>query len=237
MIQYLQDGGYPKEYLVALTLVPNDGSNSRAAKEFIAPAVESVLKQAQTVAQQAGFKGKVPQKVDFVAHSMGAVSSRWYATQMRPERVRTWISVAGANYGSKSICPYPSDGNNEICTTFKTSLQIDLLRKLNGTASQPTDPTPYGLGQDKAGIPRVPPTSSRSIFYLTIRIDPDPWITPAENAMIEGAGGLPLKLPTELPFKETSPGNYLLTENGDHDGLPQHPEVLRLVEIMLAARN
>jgi pimeloyl-ACP methyl ester carboxylesterase len=238
MLQHLVDVGYPPEYLKALNLIPNDGSSSRAAKEFIAPAIESVLQDIQTIARKAGYSGKLPQRVDFVTHSMGAVSSRWYTTQMRPERVRTWIAIAGANYGSESICPYPSSGNNEICPAFATSAAKNPLQIiLNGKPTQPIDPTPYGLGKDALPIPHIPPTSTRNILYLTIRIDPDYWINPERSAMIEGAGGLSIKIPKGVPARETSPGNYLFTGQTEHDLLPQHPDVFRLVEIMLTRRD
>lgn len=238
MLQHLVDVGYPPEYLKALNLIPNDGSNSRAAKEFIAPAIESVLQEAQTVARKAGYNGKLPQRIDFVTHSMGAVSSRWYATQMHPERVRTWIAIAGANYGGDTICPYPSPGNSELCPAFATSATKNPLQvTLNGTPNQPIDPTPYGLGKDAANVPRVPPDQTRNILYLTIRIDPDQWIKPIQSAIIGGAGGLPIKVPQGVPARDTSPGNYLFTGQTEHDLLPQHPDVFRLVETMLTVRD
>jgi pimeloyl-ACP methyl ester carboxylesterase len=238
MLQHLVDVGYPPDYLKALNLIPNDGSSSRAAKEFIAPAIESALQDIQIVARKAGYSGKLPQRVDFVTHSMGAVSSRWYATQIRPERVRTWIAIAGANYGGDTICPYPSSGNSELCPAFATSAQKNPLQvTLNGTPTKPVDPTPYGLGQDAANVPRIPPDKTRNILYLTLRIDPDQWIKPIQSAIIGGAGGLSLKIPKGVPARETSPGNYLFTGQTEHDLLPQHPEVFRLVETMLTLRD
>jgi pimeloyl-ACP methyl ester carboxylesterase len=238
MVQSLVDAGYPSSYLKALNLIPSDGSNSRAAEQFIAPAVESLLTQAQTAAKNANYRGKLAEKIDFVTHSMGAISSRWYATQMRPERVRTWIAIAAPNYGADTICPYPSPGHNEVCPAFATSKAKNPLQiTLNGTPDQPVDPTPYGLGKDAPNIPRIPPDATRNILYLTVRIEPDYWIKPGRIAMIEGAGGWPIKIPADIPVKETTPGNYLFTPGAEHDLLPQHPDLLNVVKILLAARD
>jgi pimeloyl-ACP methyl ester carboxylesterase len=238
MMNYLFSLGYPAEYLKAIDLVPNNGPNVRAATQYIAPAVEALLSQSTLKAQNLGFKGRTPQKVDLVVHSMGAFSSRWYITQMKPERVRTWVAIAGANYGTEAICPFPSDGNNEICPAFATSKQKNPLQVLlNGTPDQPMDPTPYGMGKDGPKIPTIPADATRKILYLTIRIEPDQWINPERSAMIEGAGGWPVKIPTNVPVKETSPGNYLFTARTGHDALPQHPDLLKFVKLLLTERD
>ncbi|MDX2240331.1 MAG: hypothetical protein NW224_06590 [Leptolyngbyaceae cyanobacterium bins.302] len=234
MIEHLVSTGYPTEYLSAIDLIPNDGSNVRAASEMIAPAVESLLTQTQVAANRAGFKGKRSQEVDLVSHSMGAVSSRWYIAKLKPERVRTWIAIAGANHGTNAICPFPSDGNSEICPAFATSSTKNPLQiALNGTPTAPVDETPYGLGRDHARVKSILPNRTRRILYFTVRIEPDRWIKPENSAVIDGAGGAAIAIPAGVPVKETSPGNYLFQAQVDHDPLPQHPDLIRFVTALL----
>ena len=44
MISYLAKSGYPRQYLQAIQLVPDDGANIVAAEQQIAPAIEELLK-------------------------------------------------------------------------------------------------------------------------------------------------------------------------------------------------
>jgi hypothetical protein len=77
----------------------------------------------------------------------------------------------------------------------------------------------------------------RSILYLTVRVEPDNWIQPEHSALLDGAGGVPIRMPAGVPVRETSPGNFLFQEQVGHDTLLLHPDLLRLVAVMLAARN
>jgi triacylglycerol lipase len=65
MISHLEERGYPADYLKAVSLAPPDGGTIAAAEGQLAPAVEELTK--------VGGNGKI----DIVAHSMGALSSRW----------------------------------------------------------------------------------------------------------------------------------------------------------------
>lgn len=232
--------GYPPEYLHAVELRPNEGSNERAASVFLEPAVETLLQQATDVARKSGFSGKLPTKVDLVSHSMGAASTRWYAAKLHPERVRIWISVAGANHGTNSLCGYVDSGagNREMCPAFaKTTQESAFQVALNGTPDAPRDETPFGVGTDRNGVQRIPPDDMRRILYYSIRIEPDQWIKPESSAIIDGAGGMPVALPADLPVKETSPGNYLFTKNVGHDPLPEDADLIRCVALLLAVRD
>lgn len=239
MIKHLQEIGYPSEYLYAVDLKPNDGANDRAAETFIAPAVESMLAKAEDAARNAGYPGEIPTQLDIVAHSMGAVSSRWYVAKLHPERVRTWISLAGANHGTNALCGHSGDGNQQMCPAFATSVQDSALQvALNGTPRTPIDETPFGLGVDSLPeVQTIPPDADRAILYLTVRIEADGWIKPENSAAIDGAGGLPISLPARLPVEETSPGNYLFQGRVGHDPLPQDPDLIRLVVSMLSVRD
>ncbi|KOR37679.1 hypothetical protein AM228_05850 [Planktothricoides sp. SR001] len=246
MIKHLQEIGYPSAYLYAVEIQPNDGANDRAAETFIAPAVESMLAKAQAAARDAAKQKSnvpkniepIPVKVDIVAHSMGAVSSRWYIAKLHPERVRTWISLAGANHGTNALCGYSGAGNQQMCPAFATSAEDSPLQvALNGTPCAPIDETPFGLGVDSPEVKTIPPDTDREILYLSVRIEPDGWIKPENSAVIDGAGGLPIPIPAGVPVQETSPGNYLFQGRVGHDPLPQDPDLIRLVASMLSVRD
>jgi hypothetical protein len=240
MIRYFVQTGYPAEYLHAVELKPNEGSNKRAVFMFIKPAVESLLQQAAVTARQAGFQGKTPQRVDLVSHSMGAASSRWYAAKLHPERVRTWISVAGSNHGTNALCAYVrgGEGNREMCPAFATSVEESAFQvMLNGTPQEPIDETPFGLGKDRDQVKRIPPDERRNILYYTIRIEPDGWIKPEHSALLDGAGGISISIPPDIPVRETSSGNYLFTKKVTHDPLPSEPDLMRFVALLLAVRD
>jgi len=155
MLRFLVADGYPRVYLHAVDMSPDDGDNVRAATTFIAPAVDTLL---ATAAQHAPA-GSAPSKVDIVAHSMGALSGRWYAAKIRPDRVRTVITLAGANHGTNALCGYPGKGNQQMCPAFGNAW---LQRELNGAARAPSDETPYGVGLDPPGITTVAPSTEES---------------------------------------------------------------------------
>lgn len=240
MIKYFVQTGYPPEYLHAVDLIPNEGSNKRAASVFIKPAVESLLQRTAVSAHQAGYQGRSPQRVDIVSHSMGAASSRWYAVKLHPERVRTWVSIAGANHGTNALCAYirGGEGNREMCPAFAKSVQESAFQvMLNGTPQEPIDETPFGPGKDRDQVKGIPPDETRNILYYTIRIEPDGWIKPEHSAMLDGAGGIPISIPSEIPVRETNPGNYLFTKKVGHDPLPGDPDLMRFVALLLAIRD
>lgn len=221
----LRANGYPDDYLLAVDLLPRDGDNVRAARRYLEPAVEALLKAAA-----ARDGARAARKVDIVAHSMGAVSARWYAATMRPETVRTLITLAGANHGSDVLCGYPGAGERQLCPAFATR---SVQARLNGTPDAPLDETPFGVGDDPAGVTPVPADAARRILYVTLRIEPDEWIKPAHSALLAGAGGL------DVPFGhamlgETSSGNWRYVGDADHDLLPRDGAVIAWVATLLA---
>jgi hypothetical protein len=227
--------GYPPEYLYAVEIVPNTMANVLAATTVLAPAAELLLANAETAARNAGYQGTVSQRLDIVSHSMGAVSSRWYTVKLRPDRVRVWIALAGANHGTDALCPYSDEAAREMCPAFATSVDRNAVQvNLNGAPTSPIDESPYGVGDDRSGIVRVPPDSTRRIVYYSIRIEPDVWIKPESSAILDGAGGASVSVPTDIPVTETSPGNYLFTGTTDHDNLPSNSDLIRLVALLLA---
>src|SRR2546426_5961343 len=238
LIEHLAADGYPREYLHGVDIVPNTMANAQAATSVIAPAADWLLARAKAAAQRAGYRGEVPRRLDIVSHSMGVVSSRWYAAKLAPELVRTWIGLAGANHGTQALCPFQDEASREMCPAFASNARTHALQvALNGTERERVDETPYGLGPDRPAVPRIPPDGTRSILYLTVRVEPDDWIQPERSALLDGAGGVPIRVPAGVPVRQTSPGNFLFQEPVGHDPLLLHPDLLRLVAAMLAARD
>src|SRR5438876_2533578 len=157
LIEALAANGYAREYLHGVDIVPNTMANAQAATSVIAPAVDSLLARAKTAAQRAGYRGEVPRRLDIVSHSMGVVSSRWYAAKLRPERVRTWIGLAGANHGTQALCPFQDEASREMCPGFATNGRTHPLQvALTGTEAARVDEPPFGLGLDRLGEERLP---------------------------------------------------------------------------------
>jgi pimeloyl-ACP methyl ester carboxylesterase len=167
-----------------------------------------------------------PEKIDIVAHSMGAVSARWYVSQIDATRVRNLIAIAPANHGSNALCGLPGTGNREMCPAFAQSLNRHPVQVLlNGTEGEPVDETPFGPGQDASGVRSVRPDKFRRVNYVTVRLDPDEWIVPARSAILAGAGALKLqKVAKEAEI--TSPGNVLWRSSVTHDELPKDKELI-----------
>jgi hypothetical protein len=74
------------------------------------------------------------------------------------------------------------------------------------------DETPYGIGKDSPGVTSTSPDSNNQILYVTIRTDMDEWISPADSAVLDGAGD--------------AAGHVQL---GTH-GLPAEPDLMRIAQ-------
>ena len=231
----VRHAGYPPEYLFALNIVPNTMGNKRAARKFIRPAVEKLLKRANALARRNGYMGDMLRKVNIVAHSMGAMSSRWYVAREHPEKVRAWVSVAGANHGTNALCEYEAydPGSDDMCPAFaRSKFKSGIQVALNGKPGGQKDETPYGVGADRPGTKRVPPTGEKRVYYFTVRIEPDRWIKPESSAVIDGAGGVIVESFKTLPFTETSPGNFLYKGYTDHDSLTKEIDLFQFIEAL-----
>lgn len=223
--------GYPDSYIESVDIVPDNESNITAARKFIQPAASRLLQRANKDARNSGFKGVTHTKIDIVAHSMGAVSGRWYATVIAPEMVRRFVSIAGANHGTSSLCGMAGKGNHEMCPAFAVSnLVSEVQYKLNTNPDFNFDETPYGTGFDALPDKRyLPPKRNRRISYFTIRIEPDEWITPAKSAILNGAGDPDLEPVLTKLFVETSTGNYQYLNDVSHDNLPKDNNVIDFI--------
>jgi pimeloyl-ACP methyl ester carboxylesterase len=213
MIVVLADLGLPRECLHALNYSNGNLPIQQAAENELAPYVERVLDRQATGT-----------RVNLVGHSMGALSTRWYAARVRPERVRTWISTSGANHGTDWNCPQPDGtGHGDMCPAFaRNSWESAVQIALNGKPGPNVDETPYGLGRDSTGVQTLAPDATRSILYLTVQTPDDPYIRPNTSLLLDGAGGVAFDLPGTARWREVTPGNFLVdTEPSGHD------EVLR----------
>lgn len=223
MIDHLEAVGYPPGYLLAVDLVPADGANIAAAQNVIAPAVDELL--ARTGSGPDG-------RVDVVAHSMGALSARWYTTRVRPERVRTLVTVGGANHGTDALCGYPTDGGRDLCPSFDPAAD-GVQAQLNGTPDAPRDETPYGRGRDTNGAPTVAADADRDIRYVCVVIPGDRWILPVTSSELDGAD--PVELPADVAVEEIRPGNVVFSEPAYHDAVLGEDRLFVLLDAVLAA--
>lgn len=232
-IAFLSARGIGAQCLHAIALQPRDGDNIRAAREQIAPYVERVLREANRMRARDG--GARIEKVYLLGHSMGALSARWYAARLHPERVALLISTSGANHGTAWQCHHPYGvGHRQMCPPFAVDDSASALQfQLNGAPGPDVDETPYGIGADAPGVNRVPPDATRSIAYLTLRAPDDAYIVPAESLLLDGAGGI--EPPDPGLATETSPGNFLLNELSGHDELLSSPAALRWLEHVFRA--
>jgi pimeloyl-ACP methyl ester carboxylesterase len=228
--------GYPQEYVRAIDMFPRNGGNVIAAERYIRPAVAELLKIAGRESLREGLPA--PQKVILVSHSMGAISTRWFTARIAPQEVGAWLGIAPANHGTHEMCGYYSAGEVELCPLLAgSSSGSPLLQALNGSRESAVDESPFGSGEDTGPRPAVLPDRDRRLSYWTLRIDPDEWIVPADSAILDGAGGLPLSLPQDLPVRATSPGNFLFDSAVRHDDLPADPHVIRWVLEIVRAVN
>lgn len=225
----LRSLGWPQEYLAAVDLSPNDGSNEPAAREQLQPAAMRLLEDAAARARREGWDP--PGRLAIVTHSMGAVSGRWLASRLMPESVAVFVAIGGANHGSRALCGLSGAGNEELCGA--ATGEVPVFAGLNGTASAPRDPTPFGPVQDPPGHPHEPPTGAACIAWFTIFIDPDEWIVPADSARLAGSGsGSAVSVPRGVQV--VAPGEFRITAAVRHDDLPAAAPVLSLVPALLS---
>ena len=239
IISFLMKAGYPKKYLRAIQLRPNNSSNIVASEKQIAPEIEDFLKSINEFVQKKRLNVSSKTKVDLISHSMGALSARWFAAKVRPDRVRLWISLGGASHGSNAECSYAGQGADDLCPAYAKNPKESFIQyTLNGKPHvYDIDETPYGIGQDSPGVHPIPPVEDRRILYITLRTSPDKWIKPENSPILDGAGSLNITLPENVSAKETSRGNILMTNRVGHDAMLKCPDTMRLVRAILDQAN
>jgi pimeloyl-ACP methyl ester carboxylesterase len=230
LVRHLQSHGWPEEYLLAVDLVPDNGANIAAAERQLVPAAQALLERA---AGRAAREGRDPPgKLAVVGHSMGAVSGRWLAARLIPERVAVFVAIAGVNHGSSMLCGRTGEGDRELCRTPSRADRSAVLEQLNGTEGAPADETPYGPARDPPGVTRQPPAAAACIAWYAVLIDPDEWVVPAASAHLAGSGGRGLDaLPAGI--ERWREGEFVLRTPARHDDLPATPAVMELVASLL----
>lgn len=235
MISDLVKSGYPRQYLQAIQLVPDDGANIVAAEQQIAPAIEKFLNSINEYLKKEHPGTPLKTKVDIISHSMGALSARWYTARVRPDRVRVWLSLVGVNHGTDVLCRASGEGGAEMCPAYAKSEEESFVQyELNGGPDVDVDETPYGIGKDSPGVDRYPPDKHRRILYITLRVASDRFIKPGHSATLDGAGDIDIPIPEELQASQTSPGNILVTAPLHHDGLLKDKHVSEWVKNILS---
>jgi len=218
--------GMPRECLHVIGYSDGNLPIRVAAEKELAPFVGRVLAELGESPRQSAA-ANVTEKINLIGHSMGALSSRWFAAKIDPGRVRTWISTSGANHGTDWGCPQPAGtGHGDMCPAFARSSREGAVQyALNGTPGPDVDETPYGIGRDSPGVETVAADGDRSILYLTVSVPKDDYITPEKSLLIDGAGGAPLQLAPGSPLREIESGNFSFTESSGHDEI-LHSEAL-----------
>lgn len=235
MISYLEKSGYPRKYLRAIQLRPNDGSNIVAAEKQIAPAIEDFFESINSFIKEKYPALSAKAKVDLISHSMGGLSTRWYAVKVRPDRVRMWISLAGSNHGSDVLCGHSGQGAEDLCPAFAKNPKESLIQyELNGKPHlADVDETPFGIGKDTLDVDSVCPDQFRRILYITIRTSPDRWIKPEKSVILDGAGGFKISIPKEIQVREQPEGNFIMMNHVGHDEMLKDQSTMALVHIVL----
>jgi hypothetical protein len=237
MISYLVKSGYPRKYLRAIQLRPNDGSNIFAAEKQIAHAIEDFLESINSFIKEKYPTLPVKTKVDLLSHSMGGLSTRWYAVKVRPDRVRMWISLAGSNHGTNVLCGHSGQGADDSCPAFAKNPKESLIQyELNGKPHlEDVDETPCGIGKDSLGVDSIYPDQLRRILYITIRTSPDKWIKPEESVILDGAGGFKISIPNEIQAREQPEGNFIMMNHVSHDEMLVDQSTKVLVRTILSS--
>lgn len=233
LISALRESGWPPEYLLAVNLAPDDGANIVAAESQLLPAALQLLDRARARATQEGWP--VPLKLAVIGHSMGAVSGRWLAVKLIPERIAVFVAIAGANHGTGAVCGLAGQGNREMCPPFPEAGHSLVLDELNGTRERPLDETPFGSAPDPDSVASVRPQRDTCIAWYTVLIDPDEWIMPTSSARLGGAGGADIRrLPAGV--EQVAAGEFRLLRGVRHDDVPAAIEVTELVASLLSEK-
>jgi pimeloyl-ACP methyl ester carboxylesterase len=197
--------GWPREYLSAPDLLPPDGANILAAEGQLREAADSLLARRSA-------HGGGPARLIVVGHSMGALSARWYTTQVAPDRVAALLTLAGANHGTNAFCDRNAPGPDDMCPAFAGSVEESEIQvDLNGTTADPRDETPFGTDSDPPGSPTVPPDSARRLRYVALSAETERWIAPVRSTTLAGAENLRLS-------------------GTDHDAIAHDPRVATLLD-------
>lgn len=159
------DAGYPETHLHSILFSITCGSNLTYAEE-IAAFVEDV--RAQTGAE----------KVDIIAHSMGALASRLYLKRGGHTVVRDFVSLAGGNHGTLVSVTSEVSENVRSDPEYKGSDEMFPIYDCEGIQFEVNGClTPTGRTVDVDETPG-------DVRYLSIRNQIDQGIVPTESACL-----------------------------------------------------
>jgi triacylglycerol lipase len=162
MTEKLKDEGWPPEYLYSFQFKNVFGCNPDHGNELKAMVDKALAETGR-------------ERVDILCHSMGCVDARYYIKFLCGyERVKDFVSIAGAHKGSTVGCLEPfSCGAAAMCVgpTDGAWMQNEFLFSLNWC-----DITP-----------------GKAVKYTSIWSPLDEIIIPQENSIIEGAWNIKLE--------------------------------------------
>ncbi|MDP8255265.1 MAG: hypothetical protein P9M14_05910 [Candidatus Alcyoniella australis] len=167
MYQRLIELGYPADYVYSINFSDSGGSNIPNARDELGLYAAELL--ARTNAE----------KVDVVAHSMGAISTRLWIQQYGGDAfVRDVVTLAGASHGSSTICLtlWLGEGADEMCPSYADEQHShnSVQWMLNGDpAANDVDETPFGV--EEGGT-----VYWQGAFYSNV----DMTVTPPESACL-----------------------------------------------------
>jgi triacylglycerol lipase len=152
----LVDAGWPEDFVHIIEFDDVYGCNPGHAMELDAK-VDEVL----------AATGR--DKLDIVAHSMGAIDSRWWIKNLCGyQRVRDWVSLGGASHGSIVACAdFMNCGAEDMCIPIGADAwkENDFLAALNDCDE----------------------TAGDDIRYTSIWTEFDEIITPSKGSKLKGA--------------------------------------------------
>jgi len=139
MIEWFKELGYPEEYLAAIDFEDSTGSTIPQARDELPPFVDELLARTNR------------EKVDVVAHSLGALTVRlWIKLYEGDSKVRDIVTVSGTNHGNNTSClsQWWGEGAKEMCPAYADEEHSanGVQWTLNGDPdSADVDETPFGV--------------------------------------------------------------------------------------------
>lgn len=189
MIAAFKAAGYPDDHLRAISYKDNAGRNEPQAHE-LAAFVDDVLATTKK------------DRVDLVAHSAGGLSSRYFIKMLGgKDKVRDYVSLAGAHHGNDLAVFFPNGGSKDLSPAYDTtSGSIQFL--LNGKVGTPgNDETPFGA------------EDGGKIHYNAFWSDTDEVIHPAQSECLDQKSKNDCSSKVNTLFSGTSHNGFVTKAN------------------------
>ncbi len=164
LLNRMKNDGCPEEYLYAPEFDDRTGCNPEHGLQ--------VKRWVETLVERTGF-----QKINIIAHSMGALDTRYYIKYLCGyRRIKNVVTIGGANHGTVVACSEPiSCGAESMCRGSSSDAWRDneFLAMINSC-----DETP-----------------GNNVMYTSIWSAFDEIIRPPESSIISGAWNVKLHTP------------------------------------------